>query len=181
MAETGSFVYNGTERVIVSQLHRSPGIVFEHDGGKKHSSGKLLYSARIIPHRGSWLDFEFDHKNVLFARIDRKRKIHATVLFKAMGYSTTDLLKMFYEMETLHFKKDGNFTRSLNFDLLGGTRASSDILDPKSGEILVKKGKKFSKGSIKKIQDAGLKEIHADLEEVVGKVVAADIYDEATG
>ena len=180
MAETGSFVYNGTERVIVSQLHRSPGIVFEHDGGKKHSSGKLLYSARIIPHRGSWLDFEFDHKNVLFARIDRKRKIHATVLFKAMGYSTSDLLKMFYEMETINFKKD-SFTRSLDFDLLTGTRASGDILDPKSGEVLVRTGKKFTKGSIKKMQDAGIKEIHADLEEVVGKVISEDIFDESTG
>jgi DNA-directed RNA polymerase subunit beta len=87
MAKTGSFIYNGTERVIVSQLHRSPGIIFEHDSGKKHSSGKLLYSARIIPHRGSWLDFEFDHKNILYARIDRKRKLHATVILRAMGYS----------------------------------------------------------------------------------------------
>ncbi len=95
MTETGSFVYNGTERVIVSQLHRSPGIIFEHDSGKKHSSGKLLYSARIIPHRGSWLDFEFDHKNVLYARIDRKRKLHATVILRAMGYSVTELLDIF--------------------------------------------------------------------------------------
>ena len=94
MSDTGSFVYNGTERVIVSQLHRSPGIIFEHDGGKKHSSGKLLYSARIIPHRGSWLDFEFDHKNILFARIDRKRKLHATVVLKALGYSTQEILDL---------------------------------------------------------------------------------------
>ncbi len=102
MTETGSFVYNGTERVIVSQLHRSPGIIFEHDSGKKHSSGKLLYSARIIPHRGSWLDFEFDHKNVLFARIDRKRKLHATVVLKSLGYSVEELLDLFYDKETIH-------------------------------------------------------------------------------
>ena len=88
---------NGTERVIVSQLHRSPGIIFEHDGGKKHSSGKLLYSARIIPHRGSWLDFEFDHKNILFARIDRKGKLHGTVVLKAIGYTTTEILETFYK------------------------------------------------------------------------------------
>jgi DNA-directed RNA polymerase subunit beta len=181
MAETGSFVYNGTERVIVSQLHRSPGIIFEHDSGKKHSSGKLLYSARIIPHRGSWLDFEFDHKNVLFARIDRKRKLHATVVLKAMGYSTTDLLEMFYEMETLKFAKDGSFTRELDFTHMVGTRAFNDILDTKSGKVLVKKGKKFTKASVRKLNEAGVTELSAELEEVVGKVVAEDIFDENTG
>jgi len=180
MAKNGSFVYNGTERVIVSQLHRSPGIIFEHDGGKKHSSGKLLYSARIIPHRGSWLDFEFDHKNLLFARIDRKRKLHATIVFKAMGYSTSDLLNMFYEMETVKLDPKGNYTRKLDFTLLIGTRAQSDILDS-SGKVLVKKGKKFTKASARKMKEAGLEEIPATLEEVVGKVVAEDIFDENTG
>jgi DNA-directed RNA polymerase subunit beta len=181
MAETGSFVYNGTERVIVSQLHRSPGIIFEHDSGKKHSSGKLLYSARIIPHRGSWLDFEFDHKNVLFARIDRKRKLHATVVLKAMGYSTSELLATFYKMETLVVGKNGEYSRELDFNLLNGTRAFSDILDPKSGDVIVKKGKKFTKASIKKMEEVGLKSLPADLEEVVGKIVAEDIFDNATG
>ncbi|PIP92704.1 MAG: DNA-directed RNA polymerase subunit beta [Bdellovibrio sp. CG12_big_fil_rev_8_21_14_0_65_39_13] len=181
MAETGSFVYNGTERVIVSQLHRSPGIIFEHDSGKKHSSGKLLYSARIIPHRGSWLDFEFDHKNILYARIDRKRKLHATVVLKAMGYNTAELLNIFYQMETLALSKDGNFTRTLDFNLLNGTRATSDILDPKSGAVIIKKGKKFSKASIKKMEESGLKNLPATLDEVVGKVLAEDIFDENTG
>ncbi|MBC96497.1 MAG: DNA-directed RNA polymerase subunit beta [Halobacteriovoraceae bacterium] len=181
MAETGSFVYNGTERVIVSQLHRSPGIIFEHDGGKKHSSGKLLYSARIIPHRGSWLDFEFDHKNILFARIDRKRKLHATVVLKAMGYSTPELLDMFYEKEMIHFGKDGNFTRELDINLLNGTRATQDILDPSSGKQLVRKGKKFTKASIRKLNDAGISKLDAELDEIVGKVVAEDIFDESTG
>lgn len=181
MAPTGSFVYNGTERVIVSQLHRSPGIIFEHDSGKKHSSGKLLYSARIIPHRGSWLDFEFDHKNVLFARIDRKRKLHATVVLKAMGYSTTELLDMFYEMETVTLGKDSTFTRKLDFSLLVGTRSTHDVLDPKDGKVLVKKGKKFTKLSVKKLNEAGVGPLHAELEEVVGKVVAEDIFDESTG
>ncbi|EPZ51604.1 DNA-directed RNA polymerase, beta subunit [Bacteriovorax sp. BAL6_X] len=181
MAETGSFVYNGTERVIVSQLHRSPGIVFEHDGGKKHSSGKLLYSARIIPHRGSWLDFEFDHKNILFARIDRKRKLHATVVLKALGYSTEEILDMFYHMETIKFAKDGEFVRSLDLSLMTGTRATNDVLDPKTGKAIVRKGKKFSKASIKRLTEAGVTEIPAQLEEVVGKVAAKDIFNESTG
>ena len=180
MTETGSFVYNGTERVIVSQLHRSPGIIFEHDSGKKHSSGKLLYSARIIPHRGSWLDFEFDHKNILFARIDRKRKLHATVVLKAMGYSTADLLDTFYEKEVVSFDKKGNFTRTLDFSLLMGTRAINDVLDSK-GKVLVKKGKKFTKASLRKIDEAKLKSLPATVEEIVGKVAVEDIYDESTG
>jgi DNA-directed RNA polymerase subunit beta len=181
MAETGSFVYNGTERVIVSQLHRSPGIIFEHDSGKKHSSGKLLYSARIIPHRGSWLDFEFDHKNVLFARIDRKRKLHATVVLKAMGYGTAELLDIFYEKELIKFNKDGTFTRDLDLSLLIGTRAPEDLVDPKSKSPIVRKGKKFTKASVKKLVEAGVKTLGAELEDVVGKIVAEDIFDESTG
>jgi DNA-directed RNA polymerase subunit beta len=181
MAPTGSFVYNGTERVIVSQLHRSPGIIFEHDSGKKHSSGKLLYSSRIIPHRGSWLDFEFDHKNILFARIDRKRKLHATVILKALGLTTAEILDEFYENEEIIFDKKGSYKRSLDFNLLIGTRAQNDILDPKSGKPIVKKGKKFTKVSVQKLKDAGLKELPLDLEEVVGKVVAEDIFNDKTG
>jgi DNA-directed RNA polymerase subunit beta len=180
MAYSGSFVYNGTERVIVSQLHRSPGIIFEHDSGKKHSSGKLLYSARIIPHRGSWLDFEFDHKNVLFARIDRKRKLHATVVLKAMGYSTTELLDMFYKMETVVLDKKGKYLSKLDFNLLIGTRATEDMLDSK-GKVLVKAGKKFTKVSARKITEAGVKALPLSLEQVVGKVVAEDIFDMTTG
>jgi DNA-directed RNA polymerase subunit beta len=181
MAETGSFVYNGTERVIVSQLHRSPGIIFEHDNGKKHSSGKLLYSARIIPHRGSWLDFEFDHKNILFARIDRKRKLHASVVLKAMGYSTAELLNVFYQMETITFNKDATFSRRLDFNLMVGTRAAADIVDPKSGSVIVKKGKKYTKASVKKMEDSKIIELPAELDEVVGKVLAEDIFNEKTG
>jgi DNA-directed RNA polymerase subunit beta len=179
MAATGSFIYNGTERVIVSQLHRSPGIVFEHDSGKKHSSGKLLYSARIIPHRGSWLDFEFDHKNILYARIDRKRKIHATVVLKAMGYSVAELLNLFYEREILHVSEK-KYERELDFNLLQGARAEEDILD-KAGKVIVKQGKKITKVSIKNLQDSGLKKLPTTLEQIVGKIVAEDIYDESTG
>ena len=181
MAPTGSFVYNGTERVIVSQLHRSPGIIFEHDSGKKHSSGKLLYSARIIPHRGSWLDFEFDHKNVLFARIDRKRKLHATVVLKALGFSTVDLLNYFYQKETILIGKDGTFKRRLNFDLLIGTRAGQDILEPGTGKPIIKKGKKYTKVAVKRLVESNITELDTDLDFVVGKVVANDIYDAETG
>ncbi len=180
MGPTGSFVYNGTERVIVSQLHRSPGIVFEHDGGKKHSSGKLLYSARIIPHRGSWLDFEFDHKNILYARIDRKRKLHATILLKAMGFTTQDILKYFYHFETIKLAKNGKYKRVLDLDLLVGTRSAYDITDSK-GKILVKKGKKFTKVSVKKLKEAGIKELDIDLEQLRTKIIAEDIYDLETG
>jgi len=180
MTETGSFVYNGTERVIVSQLHRSPGIIFEHDSGKKHSSGKLLYSARIIPHRGSWLDFEFDHKNVLFARIDRKRKLHATVVLKSLGYSVEELLDLFYDKEILHLKEN-KYTRELDVSLLMGSRAEEDILDPKSGDVIVKAGKKITKVSVKKLVEAKISKFPIELEKIVGKVVAKDIYDEETG
>ena len=180
MTFTGSFVYNGTERVIVSQLHRSPGIIFEHDSGKKHSSGKLLYSSRIIPHRGSWLDFEFDHKNVLYARIDRKRKLHATVILKALGYSVPELLNLFYQKETLHLSEK-KFERELDFELMKGARADEDILDPKTGKPIVKKGKKITKFHVKKFGEAGIKRLPANIEELVGKVIADDIYDEETG
>lgn len=180
MAPTGSFVFNGTERVIVSQLHRSPGIIFEHDSGKKHSSGKLLYSARIIPHRGSWLDFEFDHKNILYARIDRKRKFHATVILKAMGYSVADLLKAFYPLEKINLSEKG-YSRELDYDLLTGSRVEEDIVHPKTGEAIIKKGKKITKAAVKKLQESNLKALPLKLEEVVGKVIADDIYDESTG
>ncbi len=179
MAPTGSFIYNGTERVIVSQLHRSPGIIFEHDSGKKHSSGKLLYSARIIPHRGSWLDFEFDHKNILYARIDRKRKLHVTVILKAMGLSNVELLREFYHFETLHL--GDSIERELDFDLLVGSRALTDIISPKDGSIIVKKGKKYTRGSIKKLREQGLERLPASIEEITGKVSAEDLFDEETG
>ena len=177
MTATGSFIYNGTERVIVSQLHRSPGIIFEHDSGKKHSSGKLLYSSRIIPHRGSWLDFEFDHKNVLYARIDRKRKLHATVILKALGYSVSELLVLFYEKETLHLNED-KYERELALELMQGARSDEDILDPNTGKALVKKGKKITKVSIRKMNEAGITKLPLTLEQVAGKVLFEDIYDE---
>src|SRR5688572_9517852 len=112
MTDTGTFIINGTERVIVSQLHRSPGVFFDHDKGKTHSSGKLLYSARVIPYRGSWLDFEFDPKDIMHVRIDRRRKMHATVLLRALGYTTQELLDEFYAKEAIFIEKGGKFSKS---------------------------------------------------------------------
>ena len=112
MTDNGTFIVNGTERVVVSQLHRSPGVFFDHDRGKTHSSGKLLYNARVIPYRGSWLDFEFDPKDLVFVRIDRRRKLPATVMLRALGYSSEEILTMFFDMNVFHFKKDGLLGRS---------------------------------------------------------------------
>ena len=181
MTEAGSFIINGTERVIVSQLHRSPGVIFDHDQGKSHSSGKILYSARMIPHRGSWLDFEFDHKDILYARIDRKRKLPATIVLKAMGLSTQEILSYFYRTEVLSFDKDGKYYKAVDLELLSGQRADEDILDPKSGDVIVKKNRKFTKAVIKKIQDAGIKRFEVALENVLGRVAAEDLVDENTG
>src|SRR2546428_576461 len=151
MTTTGSFIINGTERVIVSQLHRSPGVFFEHDRGKTHSSGKLLYSARIIPYRGSWIDFEFDPKDILYVRIDRRRKLPATVLLRALGKSTQELLDYYYDKETVYLEKGGKYAKEVNLDLLQNQRASRDLKDPKTGEILVRKNRKFTQAVVKKI------------------------------
>ena len=181
MTEAGSFIINGTERVIVSQLHRSPGVIFDHDQGKSHSSGKILYSARVIPHRGSWLDFEFDHKDILYARIDRKRKLPATIILRAMQMSNQEILKYFYRTERLVFDKDGKYFKMVDLDILSGQRAEEDILDPKSGEVIVKKNRKFTKAVTKRIEEAGIKRFEAPIEAVVGRVASEDIVDEKTG
>jgi len=181
MTEAGSFIINGTERVVVSQLHRSPGVIFDHDQGKSHSSGKILYSARIIPHRGSWLDFEFDHKDVLYARIDRKRKLPATMILRAMGMSNGEVLNYFYRIETVHLEKHGKYFKEVDLDILSGQRAEEDIVDPKTGDVIVKKNRKFTKSVIRKIQDAGIKQLEIALEAVLGRVASEDVVDEATG
>jgi DNA-directed RNA polymerase subunit beta len=181
MTDSGTFIINGTERVIVSQLHRSPGVFFDHDKGKTHSSGKLLYSARVIPYRGSWLDFEFDHKDILYVRIDRRRKLHATVLLRALGYSTEELLNYFYDTETIHFEPQKKYARQVNYELLVGQRATRDIKHPKSKEVLVKKNRKFTKGAIRKLQESGVDMLPIDLDELVGKVSAKDVIDDSTG
>src|SRR4051794_28513485 len=179
MTETATFIINGTERVVVSQLHRSPGVFFDHDKGKTHSSGKLLYSARIIPYSGSWLDFEFDHKDIIYVRIDRRRKMHATVLLRALGYSTQELLNYFYSTETVYIEKGGKFSRSIEYDLLAGQRATRDI---KVGEeVIVRKNTKFTRAAIKRLKEANLDRLPIELPELVGKVSAEDVVDKETG
>jgi DNA-directed RNA polymerase subunit beta len=178
MTETGTFIINGTERVVVSQLHRSPGVFFDHDKGKTHSSGKLLYSARVIPYRGSWLDFEFDPKDIIYVRIDRRRKMHATVLLRALGYSTQDLLNYFYSTETVFLEKGDKYAKSIEYDLLVGQRATRDI---KIGDVVVKKNSKFTRANIRKMKEAKIERLSVEVDELVGKVAAHDIVDPETG
>ncbi|MEZ4441923.1 MAG: DNA-directed RNA polymerase subunit beta [Polyangiaceae bacterium] len=179
MTDTGTFIINGTERVVVSQLHRSPGVFFDHDKGKTHSSGKVLHSARVIPYRGSWLDFEFDPKNLIYVRIDRRRKMHATVLLRALGFSTQDLLNYFYSTETIYLEKSGKITKSLDVNLLPGQRATRDI--KLEGKTIVKKNQKFTRGAIRRLRDAEVDRLPMDAEELYGKVSAVDVIDPETG
>jgi DNA-directed RNA polymerase subunit beta len=179
MTDTGTFIINGTERVVVSQLHRSPGVFFDHDKGKTHSSGKLLYSARVIPYSGSWLDFEFDHKDIMYVRIDRRRKMHATVLLRALGYSTQELLNYFYDTETIYFEKAGKYARSIDYELLAGQRATRDVRV--GSEAIVKKNTKFTRAAIKKLKEAKLDRLPMEQAELIGKVSAEDIVDKETG
>ena len=180
MTERGTFIINGTERVIVSQLHRSPGVFFDHDRGKTHSSGKLLYSARIIPLRGSWLDFEFDPKDILFVRIDRRRKFPATTFLKALGYSSKDILTQFFETEKIVITKKGCF-RPANIEHLYQTRITKDIVRAKPRKILAKVGDKYTKRLHKEITAARLKQIPIQFEDLQGRVIAEDLVDPATG
>ena len=179
MTENGTFIINGTERVIVSQLHRSPGVFFDHDKGKTHSSGKILYSARVIPYRGSWLDFDFDHKDILYVRIDRRRKLPATVLLKALGYSAEELLNYYYDVEEIVVDGEG-YRKRVNLALLPGQRASFDIVAA-DGEVIVKANRKFTKAAIRKLAEKGIESIPVLLEDVVGKIASTDIVDTATG
>lgn len=181
MTDYGTFVINGIERVIVSQLHRSPGVFFDSDRGRTHASGKLLYNARVIPYRGSWLDFEFDHKDLVYCRIDRRRKFYATILLRALGYTTEELLKYFYNAETLLMPAKGVFEKVIDYDLLLGQRSTRDVIDPKTKEIIVRKNRKFTKLSIKKMQEAGLKVLSLFEDEVEGLISAEDVIDESTG
>ena len=180
MTENGTFIINGTERVVVSQLHRSPGVFFDHDKGKTLSSGKFLYNARIIPYRGSWLDFEFDTKDILYCRIDRRRKMPATILLKALGLSTEELLEFFYDRETIIIH-DGQYRRKVNLELLRGQRASADIVDPKTSKILVKRNRKIGLSVIKQLQSAGVESLPMVREDVVGKIIGRDVIDDDTG
>jgi DNA-directed RNA polymerase subunit beta len=179
MTRTGTFVINGTERVIVSQLHRSPGVFFEHDKGKTHSSGKLLYSARVIPYRGSWLDFEFDPKDQVYCRIDRRRKIPATILLRALGYSTAEMLDIFFETHRISIGKKG-IVLHLVPERLRGETASFDIKD-KKGNIIVEKERRITARHIREIEKANLKELVVPPEYLVGQILAKDVIDTETG
>jgi DNA-directed RNA polymerase subunit beta len=180
MTGNGTFMVNGTERVIVSQLHRSPGVFFEHDKGRTHSTGKLLYSARIIPYRGSWIDFEFDPRDVLYVRIDRRRKFPATVLLRALGMTTEDLLNYYYRKDVIVLDSK-QYTKQFVADHLLGSRVSRDVKDPKSGEVIAREGRKFNKAIVRAMEQAKLSEVPIALDEIVGRVSAHDIVDSTTG
>ena len=177
MTERGTFVINGTERVIVSQLHRSPGVFFDHDDGKSHVSGKLLYSSRIIPYRGSWIDFEFDVKDILHVRIDRRRKLNATVLLRAVGMTADDIVSTYYKTDTVVFGAKGLVTKEFRADQLEGQKAVREI--KANGKVLVKQGGKFNKAVIRRLKEAEVTEIEIGPEAVVG-MIAAETVVQAT-
>ena len=179
MTKNGTFMVNGTERVIVSQLHRSPGVFFEHDKGKTHASGKLLYSARIIPYRGSWVDLEFDPRDIIYVRIDRRRKFHATVLLRALGMTTEDLLNYYYRSDTIVF--DGRKPALVfNPAHLMGAKVTSDVRDPKSNDLIVKEGKKFTRPVLRQMEQAKVKQVPIVWEEILGRIAAHDIVNPQT-
>ena len=179
MTDTGTFVINGTERVVVSQLHRSPGVFFSHDKGKTHASGRLLYSARVIPSRGSWLDFEFDTKDILYVRIDRRRKLPATIVLKALGYTNEDLLKIFYPIEEINLS-GSKFTRTVS-EVLAGLKTSVNIIAPDTKELIVKEGSKITRGALRKMEASGIKTVPISKEEIIGRITLRDIIDPSTG
>ena len=184
MTDSGTFVINGTERVVVSQLHRSPGVFFDHDRGKTHSSGKLLYSARVIPYRGSWLDFEFDPKDMVYVRIDRRRKLPATILLRALGFSSEEILSMFYENNSfsVKFKKGQEPEVSLNLipSRLRGDVLSFPIKD-KKGKLIVEEGRRITSRHIRQMETAKLTKLKISNDFLVGTSLAKDIVDEETG
>jgi DNA-directed RNA polymerase subunit beta len=180
MTAKGTFIINGTERVVVSQLHRSSGVFFDHDKGKSHSSGKIIYSSRIIPVRGSWIDLEIDPKDIVYIRIDRRRKFPVTVLFKAFGYSTEDLLSYFYNTEKIFFD-DKEYYRGFAPELLKGTRASKDVIAPETGEVLVRKGRIFTQRALKQMTASNFSRIPFEREDLLDKAIAFSVANPETG
>src|SRR5574342_336106 len=179
MTTTGSFIINGTERVIVSQLHRSPGVFFEHDRGKTHSSGKLLFSARVIPYRGSWLDFEFDPKDIVYFRVDRRRKMPVTILLKALGFTPEMILKEFFDFNGFHIEKDHVLFEVVP-ERLRGEVARFDIND-KAGKLIVAKDKRITVKHIRDMEAAGLKKISAPDDFLIGRTLAHNVVNADTG
>ncbi len=203
MTSNGTFIVNGTERVIVSQMHRSPGVFFDHDKGKTHSSGKYLFAARVIPYRGSWLDFEFDAKDLVYVRIDRRRKLPATTLLLALdndatearraelakesrelepgaavGMSKEDILQYFYKTVIFARTKDG-WKTTFDADRMRGHKMDTDLVDAKTGKVVAEAGAKLTPRLARKLQEAGLKEIRVAEAEMVGRYVALDVVNEA--
>ncbi len=179
MTDNGTFIVNGTERVIVSQLHRSPGVFFDHDRGKTHSSGKLLYSARIIPYRGSWLDFEFDPKDALFTRIDRRRKLPVSILLRALGYSNEEMLAEFFEINTFHINPDEGVQLELVPERLRGETLGFDLAD--GDNVIVEAGKRITARHIKQLQASGIAALAVPDDYLVGRILSHDVVDANTG
>ncbi len=180
MTENGTFTINGTERVIVSQMHRSPGVFFDHDHGKTHSSGKYLYSARIIPYRGSWLDFEFDAKDIVHVRIDRRRKLPATSILRAIGMDNQQILNTFYATRMIKNGKKG-WTAAFDANAWRGQKLTFDLVDAKTGKVVAENASKLSPRAVKKLEEAGLKEILVPEDFILGSYVAADLINKKTG
>jgi DNA-directed RNA polymerase subunit beta len=180
MTDKGTFIINGTERVVVSQLHRSSGVFFDHDKGKSHSSGKIIYSSRIIPVRGSWIDMEIDPKDIVYIRIDRRRKFPITLLFKAFGLTTEDLLTYFYKTEKIKISGKRYF-KEFNEDFRRAKRASKDVKDPETNEVLVKKGRVITQRAIKRLKSTGTKWIPINWEEINERVFGNSIVDSESG
>ena len=178
MTDHGTFVINGTERVVVSQLHRSPGLIFDHDRGKTHSSGKLLYSSRVIPYRGSWLDFEFDHKDLVYIRIDRRRKLYATILLRAIGYSSQEILEKFYEKET-YLIGSNNYSLKVIPRRMVGKIAPSDIKGNQG--VIIEAGKRITARHIRLIESSKIKTLEVPKESLFNQTIAEDIIDPSTG
>ncbi len=180
MTDAGTFIINGTERVVVSQLHRSPGVFFDSDKAKA-GKGAIPYTARVLPYRGSWLDFEIDHRDMVYVRIDRRRKMPATVLLRALGFNEEQLLNYFYKAEEIKIGAKGVLSKEVVPELLSGQRVCKDIKHPKTGTVIVKKGRKLSTIAVRKIVEAKLKDIPVVLEDIIGRVAAKDIVDPKTG
>ena len=180
MTSNGTFIVNGTERVIVSQMHRSPGVFFDHDKGKSHSSGKLLFAARIIPYRGSWLDIEFDAKDVVHARIDRRRKIPVTSLLFALGLDGEEILSIFYKKAIYSREKTG-WRVPYDPERMKGVKIVNDLIDADTGEVAIEAGRKLTARSAKQLADKGLKAFRASDADLTGQYLAEDLYNPQTG
>src|SRR5215471_3619700 len=181
MTENGTFIVNGTERVIVSQMHRSPGVFFDHDKGKTHSSGKLLFAARVIPYRGSWLDFEFDAKDIIHVRIDRRRKLPATTLLYALGLTQEEILEYFYTKIAFKKHKDGSWHTAVEPGWMRNAKVNFDWKNAKTGEVIAEAGSKVTARTLRKWQEDGVRQVAMAEEEMIGRYSALDMVNPETG